>query len=178
MKLVFFSLLMIVSLSSHADRSCDNKFSLCEGDIVLSGNSIRTIKALDNSGRVVLERTFGYYTKYTTANEISKIVKCHDGFCEGDIVLSGNSIRTIEAVDNSGRVVLERTFGYYTKYTTANEISKIVKCHGEFCEGDIVLSGNSIRTIEAVDNSGRVVLERTFGYYTKYTTSDSISLVR
>ena len=186
MKLVFFSLLMIVSLSSHADRSCDDSLSFCKGDIVLSGNSIRTIETVDDSGRVILKGTPSYRQKYTTANAISKIVKYHDEscgvewrgeLCEGDIVLSGNSIRTIEALDNSGRVVLKGTSRYRQTYTTANAISKIVKCHRELCKGDIVLSGNSIRTIKALDNSGRVVLKGTSRYRQTYTTANAISKI-
>ena len=80
-------------------------------------------------------------------------------FKKGDKVLSGNNVRIIESVDDTGRIVLRSDRdGHSQDFVRAAEISLIVDSFGAFKKGDKVLSGNNVRTIESVDNTGRIVL--------------------
>jgi len=95
------------------------------GDQVLFKDTMRTVEAVDNTGRIVLQRTTGYFRSYTTNQEITKIVPSFDDYKPGDQVLFKDTMRTVEAVDNTGRIVLQRTTGYFRTYTTNKQIKKI-----------------------------------------------------
>ena len=129
MKSMFFTLLMIISFSSHAQQqACNNEFDLCKGDQVINNNSIRIVRSVNNEGRVVLEEDSSFNISFTTADKVSRLVECHGLFCKGDEVFHGNSIRIVELVDKEGRVILEEDSSFTRTFTAVSFISMIKEC--------------------------------------------------
>lgn len=176
MKKIFTALLVLVATQTSVFARCGA--ALCSGDLVLKGNTIRTVEFFAGNGQVVLAEDRKYYRTFTNMSYISKIVQCQGKFCTGDKVLKGDTIRTIEYLDNTNRVVLAEDSKYYRTFTSAAYISKVVECFGQYCMGDTVLKGNAIREIELLDDTGRVVLKEDNKYYRSFTRTQYISMIR
>lgn len=176
-KLIVGSLLFTLSATAFAQSCLESSDAICRGSLVMHGDSIRKVEAVDNSGRVVLEENTNYYRTFTNKNEVSKVVQCYVDFCKGDKVLHGDSVRTIEAVSNKGKVALQETTQYYRTFTTVSNISKVAECEKGLCVGNKVIHGNSVREIESLDSKGRVVLKENMQYYRTFTRAKEVGKI-
>lgn len=170
---------LALTLLSSAAYACPNNFNeICSNDLVLYGNTLRTVEVVSDDGRVVLREDSQFYQSFTDTASVSLIVPSYQGYEAGRLVLFGNTIRKVEAVDNSGRIVLEEDSKYYRTFTDVNSVSKLYKCYDGVCRGDEVLYGNSIRTVEAVDHTGRVVLAEDDRYYQSFASRSEVSVTK
>ena len=141
MKQIFIALLMLMSLSALASNksslyleieslsiNCQSNDRICKGDLVLHDDSIRKVELVDNTGRVVLKEDSRFYRTFTRASDISKVVSKYRGFKSGDKVLYRDSIRVIELVDNTGRVVLKEDSNDYRTFTNRRNITMVEEC--------------------------------------------------
>jgi len=133
--LVLISLTTLASVESDSytehdssSYSCTDSHRICSGDIVLFKNTIREVESVDRTGLVVLKAKSDYYQTYTKAKKISKVVPAFDGFKPGDKVFHKKTIRIVELVDNTGRVVLKPTGQYYRTFTKTNKITMLEAC--------------------------------------------------
>jgi hypothetical protein len=147
------------------------------GDIVLYGDSLRRIEALDNDGTVVLMPSEEYNHSYASVTEISKVVKAHGRFKMRDTVIHGGAIRTIEFLDNTGRIVLKATDEYNRTYTDTSAVSKVVKACGGYSVGDTVLHGESVRAIEFMGDVCVAGLKATDEYNLRFVHVSEVSKV-
>ena len=155
------------------------------GDKVIQGAfgmyGIRIIEYLDNTGRVVLAKNKTYSRSYVSTRTISLIAHSFGAFKQGDKVIQGAfgmyAIRTVEYLDNTGRIVLAKDRTYARAYVSAATVSLIVHSFGAFKTGDKVLHRDSVRTIEYLDNTGRVVLAKDRTYGRTFTDAEFISLI-
>ena len=190
MKQIFIGLLMLMSLTALASNksslyleieslsiNCQSNDRICKGDLVLHDDSIREVELVDNTGRVVLKEDSRFYRTFTRASDISKVVPSYGGYKAGIMVLDDDSIREVELVDNTGRVVLKEDSRFYRTFTRASDISKVVSSYRGFKSGDRVLYRDSIRVIELVDNTGRVVLKEDSNDYRTFTNRRNITMV-
>ena len=105
-------------------------------------------------------------------------------FKPGDIVLQNESFRIVESVDPTGiRVVLKANQYYMRARMRSDEISLVVPSFGGYKAGDAIiyhpqtmklLWADSPRVIEAVDDTGRVVLAADEYFVRSYTRVESI----
>ena len=168
----------LLSGSAFSQRCHSNSSMLCEGNTVLHKDTVRTVEGVDDTNRVILAEDSKYYRTFTTIDQVSKTLRCHQDLCRRDSVLSGDTIREVELLDNKGRLVLEENSKYYRTFTRRGKVSKVVNCFGRFCVGDEVLRGNTTREIEAVDDTGRVVLRENSKYYRTFSRSSEISMLK
>ena len=148
------------------------------GDAVLHNGSVRFIESIDNSGKIVLRENCKYSRTFTDNRSVSLVVNSFNGFSVGDAVLHNDSVRFIESLDNTGRVVLRENCKYPRTFTDNRSVSPVVNSFNGFSVGDTVIFENDVRVIKFLDNTGRVVLRESTKYYRTYTNSRSISIMR
>lgn len=104
-------------------------------------------------------------------------------FKPGDIVLQSSSFRTVESIDRVGRIWLAANRSFMRVDVEPNEISLVVPEHGGYKAGDVViyhpqrmrfLWKDSPRMIEAVDDTGNIVLAADEYYARVFTRVESI----
>ena len=121
--------------------------------------------------------TYTYYQKVVKTNDVEKAFSSYLGLNTGDIVLHGNTVRNIHYVGERGAIVLKAvSYTYDTTYTTISGISKTVNTFQKFSVGDKVLYKNNIRTVEYLDDNGRMVLKAVaYTYDRDFTTASQVS---
>jgi hypothetical protein len=103
---------------------------------------------------------------------------CEDNarmLCAGNKVIHNNTVRTVEAVDDTNRVILAEDSSYYRSFTTKEQVAKTVRCLGDLCRKDKVLKDNTIRTVELIGVNGQVVLAEDSSYYRSFSNLQAIS---
>lgn len=133
---------------------------------VLHGNTYRTIKFIAFNGEVILFPVEWSRNNKTNVNNVSRVVEdCHAGLCNGEIVLYNDQLRTIEALTDTGRVVLVADRWNAQEFTTNDMIFKDgCNTDYDYCAGDYIYYGGVSRRIEFITPSGHFVLAGESGH--------------
>lgn len=153
---------------------------LIKGDVVLHRNTIRRVDFLAEGNQVGLAyEAYSYDKIVVKRSDIEKAMTNYLGLKAGDQVFFGNTIRTVQYVGEKGTVVLAYVaYTYDTTYTSIDKVSRVVTSYGRFSKGDKVLYQGNIRTVENLDEKGRVTLAYVaYTYDQSFTTVDQLSKV-
>jgi hypothetical protein len=134
---------------------------LAAGMQVLHGNSIRVVEAVGTDS-VVLRGTYTHNQLTVRRSQVTMVVQGHGGFTVNATVLFGQQIRQIEALDNTGRIVLKATYTHNQTFVTSRDVSLVVGSHMGFRAGDRVIYGGTIREVQHVGHTGRLALKGTY----------------
>lgn len=148
------------------------------GDAVITANSVRIVEYVSDDGRAVLKANSDYYSSTVAISSIQKAVPDYKGYYVGANVLDGNSVRTVTHVGHKGALALASNSDYYAKISSVSSSTLVVSSYGGLKAGDKVIYNNVVRTVEYVDNTGRVVLASNSNYYRTFATSSTVSRVQ
>jgi hypothetical protein len=155
-----------------------DRLTLNKNDQVIHKNTLRKIEYLTDRDQVVLAyEAYSYDQTVANRNDVEKTLTNYLGLKAGDQVFFGNTIRTVQVIGEKGTVVLAYVaYSYDTTYASIDKVSRIVNSYGRFNKGDKVLFQNNIRTIESLDEKGRVSLAYVaYSYDQVFTTVDQLS---
>jgi hypothetical protein len=151
--------------------------AISKGDIVIAGNTVRTVENVTDAGQAVLKEDSANYQSIARIADIQKAVSTYGNFVKGGIVFSGNTVRTVEYLGSRGAVVLKEDSANYRSITTVRAISRTVSSYSKFRVGDKVLYQNVIRTVEYLDDGGRAVLAEDSASYCSFVMVSDVSKV-
>ncbi|MBC7713727.1 MAG: hypothetical protein H7177_10325 [Rhizobacter sp.] len=151
--------------------------TLTSGDIVIYSETFRTVNSVTDDGLVILTGTYSYNQVVVRRAEVEKAFSNYIGLNSGNTVLYGNSIRTISYIGERGSLVLAGTYSVNQAVAKLGEYTRTVQSAGKYTVGDRVLYDNNIRTIQALDAGGRLVLTGTYSYNQAFVTVNQVSKV-
>lgn len=154
-----------------------HKIPFTKGMSVFHGNTIRTIMAVGSGDSVVLQGTYSYNQVTVSKSSITPLVNSHGGYSINDVVFYNDTIREVQHLDNTGRIVLKGTYSYNQAFTTSNNVSLSVKSFRNLKVGDQVLYNGIIREIQYLSQTGRAVLKGTYSYNQTFTTVKNLEKV-
>ncbi len=152
--------------------------TLGRGDTVIFGSSIRVVEYIADNGQVVLKEDNDYSRTVVARSSVQKALSYSSGLSKDNVVIFGTSIRVVEYLGSNGAVVLREDRDYSRTYTTKNNVNKTVASYGKLKITDRVLFGSSIRVVEFLDETGKVVLAEDNDYSRTYTTASNVSKVQ
>jgi hypothetical protein len=152
--------------------------TLGRGDTVIYGSSIRVVEYIADNGQVVLKEDNDYSRTVVARSSVQKALSYSSGLSKDNVVIFGTSIRVVEYLGSNGAVVLREDRDYSRTYTTKNNVNKTVASYGKLKITDRVLFGSSIRVVEFLDETGKVVLAEDNDYSRTYTTASNVSKVQ
>lgn len=149
-------------------------------DIVIYKNSLRRVEFLVDGNKVGLAAAAYQYDQVVVSrNEVEKALQSFLGLNYRDQVFYGDTLRNVFYIGERGSIVLMSVaYVYDTTYTTVDKISRVTSSYNKFNRGDKVLYQGNIRTIENLDDNGRVTLASVAYVHDRtFTTVDQLSKV-
>jgi hypothetical protein len=154
---------------------------LSKGSLVIYGGNIRTVEYVTDKDEVVMSAVRYQFTQdVAPRTSVEKAMTSYKNYTAGNVILNGDTVRTLEYIGEFGTVVLKAVQYSYTRdMVDSSRVSQGVASYKQFAVGDAVLYLNNVRKIAHLDQNGRVVLEsERYKYTMDFTTASSISKIK
>jgi hypothetical protein len=146
-----------------------------KGDQVIhNGSSIRVVAATDTKGRIILAEGSEYYRTLARTNEVSKVIPSGFGLSKGSLVLISKDVRKVEAVSESGIIVLREDANWYQSFLPIDQMDPIVGKFKDLKVNDEVILDDSIRSVEYLTKNGKVILREDRQYFRSIVSYEDV----
>lgn len=165
----------------QADLKNRTYMKLAKGSLVLYNNGVRTVEYVTDKDEVVMSAVrYQYSQEVAPRTSVEKAMTSFRNYSEGNTILNGDTVRTLEYVGEFGTIVLKAVqYSYSREFVNSANVTQAVASYKQFTPGDKVLFQNNVRKILHVDQNGRIVLEgERYKYNMDFTTAASISKVK
>lgn len=157
-----------------------NTTPIVKGDMVIHGSTLRLVEYTTDDQQVVLSyQAYLYNQSVARLNEVEKCYKNLLGFNEGSLVITNNTVRTVECVGERGQIVLKSVaYSYNQTFTSVKNVGKTVSSYQKFSVGDKVLFKGNVRTVQYLDDKGNAVLQAvSYSYNQDFATVAQLSKI-
>jgi hypothetical protein len=164
--------------ASAAEKRNKVPMKLSKGSLVIYNKAIRTVAYLTDRDEVVLAAVvYTFPQAVAKRSEVEKVMTSYKKFEQGNIILNGITVRTLEYIGENETIVLNSVaYTYPRDFVPASNVSQAVTSYGRFTVGDKVLYNNNIRIIEHLDANGRMVLKNVaYTFAQEFTTASKVS---